>query len=275
MDAERLPRASPAHGAASVRACERNPAVTQPPPMPRAVRGLLLGLTLSGVNLLGTFLALLTLGGLGAWSGWQFVGFFGMVETATGIAFIFGPNLWRLPVAEATTSDRTAVRLAASTLVLPHWAAGTKALGGLAMVVYAGFQSGVGPATLGLPVLVGLIAVGVLALSAAVARFGVARPELDVFHIVIERPERAPLALPGISIGALLIQLVINVGAFPAVKLLPPAVFYRPEIGPAPGLLLACAAAALLATGVAALAWRGRIAWRAPREQQREAEQAA
>ena len=49
--------------------------MTRPSSGPRAVRGLLLGLVLSGLNLLGAFLALLTLGGLGAWSSWQFIGF--------------------------------------------------------------------------------------------------------------------------------------------------------------------------------------------------------
>lgn len=242
---------------------------------PRAIRGLLLGFILSFVNLLGAFLAIVAIGGLGNWAGWQFIGFFGMLEVATGIAFIFGPNVWRLPVAEANTSDRTAIRFAASTVFIPHWAAGAKCIAGLGMVAFAAARAGVGPATLGLPVVIGLIGVGVLAVSAAVARFGVARPDLDVFHVVIQRPEREPLELPGISVGGMLIQLVINIGAFPAVKLLPPDVFYRPEIGPSPGLFVACATAAVIATAVAAFVWRGRIAWRAPLEQQREADQAA
>jgi hypothetical protein len=241
---------------------------------PRAVRGLLLGFILSCVNLLGAFLALLALGGLGAWSGWQFIGFFGLLEVATGIAFVFGPNVWRLPVAEANTNDRTAIRFAASTIFIPHWAAGAKCGAGLAMLLVATVRAGVGPATVALPVLAGLIAVGVLALSAAVARLGVARPDLDVLHLVIKRPGRPDLALPGISIGALLIQLLINVGAFPAVKLLPPAVFYRPEIGPSPALLVASIIGAIMLLVVAAVVWHGRLCWRASHEQQREAEAA-
>ena len=243
-------------------------------PAPRAVRGLLLGFILSCANLFGAFLALLAIGGLGQWSGWQFIGFFGLLEVATGIAFIFGPNVWRLPVAEANTSNRTAIRFAASTMFIPHWAAGAKCFAGLAMLLFATVRAGIGPATVGLPILAGLIAVGVLALSAGVARLGVARPDLDVLHLVVKRPGRPDLALPGISLGALLIQLLINVGAFPAVKLLPPKVFYRPEIGPSTALLGASAMTAIILLIVAAVVWHGRVCWRAPHEQQREAEAA-
>jgi hypothetical protein len=243
-------------------------------PAPRAMRGLLLGFILSCVNLLGAFFALLAIGGLGEWSGWQFIGFFGLFEVATGIAFLFGPNVWRLPVAEANTSDRTAIRFAASTIFIPHWAAGAKCIAGLAMIGFAGSRAGLGPATVGLPVLAGLIAVGVLALSAVVARLGVARPDLDVLHLVIKRPGRPDLVLPGISIAALLIQLLINIGPFPAVKLLPPDVFYRPEIGPSPALLVASGIMAITLLIAAAVVWQGRVCWRASHEQQREAEAA-
>lgn len=244
-------------------------------PAPNPVRGLILGFVLSFVNLVGAFLAVVALGGLGAWTNWQFVGFFGMVEIATGIAFIFGPNVWRLPVAQANTHNRTAVRFAATTVFIPHWAAGAKSLAGLGMVSFAALRSGIGVATVGLPAVVLLIAVGVLALSALAARWGVAHPDLDVFHIVIKRPGKPELALPGISLVGMLIQLVINIGAFPLVKTLTPDVFYRPAIGPSPGMLYTCLLAALLLTLAALLAWKGRVSWRAPREQQREAEQAA
>jgi len=242
---------------------------------PRPVRGLILGFALSFLNLAGAFLAVLALGGLGAWAGWQFIGFFGMLEAAGGLAFVFGPNVWRLPVAEANTGNRTAIRFAATTVFIPHWAAAAKCIAGLVMAGFAAARSGVGPATVALPLLVLLIAVAILAASAAVARLGVARPDLDVFHIVLERPGRPSLRLPGISIGGMLIQLVINVGAFPLVKVLGPGVFYRPEIGPSPGLLFTTLLTALALTVVALLAWKGRVGWRAPPEQQREAERAA
>ena len=120
-----------------------------------------------------------------------------------------------------------------------------------------------------------LLAVAVLALSAAVARLGVARPDLDVFTIVIQRPGHPDRPLPGISIGGLVIQLAINIGAFPAVKLMPPSVLYRPEVGPSPAFLWGGLALAALLVLAAWAAWRGRIAWHAPREQQREAEELA
>jgi len=242
---------------------------------PRPIRGLILGFALSFVNLAGAFLAVMALGGLGAWSDWQFIGFFGLLEVASGLAFVFGPNVWRLPVAEANTSNRTAIRFAARTVFIPHWAAGAKCVAGLAMLAFAAARAGIGPATLGLPLIVILIAAAILAASAAVARLGVARPDLDVVHIVVERPGNEPVRLPGISLGGIVIQLVINIGAFPAVKVLSPDVFYRPEIGPSPGMLYVTLAAALGMSAAALLAWKGRVSWRAPVEQQREAEQAA
>src|SRR5438067_390774 len=116
--------------------------------MPRPVRGLVLGFLLSFVNLAGAFLALLALGGLGAWTGRQFLGFFGMVEAASGLAFIFSPNVWRLPVAEVSTSNRTAIRFAATTVFIPHWAAGAKCVAGLLMIAAAAQRAGIGPATI-------------------------------------------------------------------------------------------------------------------------------
>jgi len=238
------------------------------------MRGLVLGFMLSFVNLLGAFLALLALGGLGRWTGWQFIGFFGMLEVATGLAFVFGPNVWRLPVAEANTSERTAIRFAASTILIPHWAAGAKCIAGVAMLIFAATRAGIGPATVALAPLVMLIAAAVLALSAAVARLGVARPDLDVLQLVLKRPGRTDMELPGISIGALLIQLLINIGAFPAVKVLPPTILYQPEIGPSLALLVTSSVAAFISVLIALLAWRGRLCWRAPIGQQREAEAA-
>jgi hypothetical protein len=234
-----------------------------------------LGLALSVLNLAGAFLALLALGGLGAWSGRQFIGMFGLIESATGLAYVIGPNIWRLPVAEANTSDRTAVRVAASTILLPHWAALSKVFAGAAMLLYAADGEGVGLVTVGLLPVALALAVAVVALSLLAARLGATRPDIDVLFVTVRRPGHRARALPGISISGMVIQLIVNIGTFPAVKLLSPTVLYRPALGPSPGLLVTSMALATALTLAAAWAWRGRIAWHAPREQQREAEQLA
>src|SRR5688500_13207660 len=161
-------------------------------PVPRAVRGLLLGLTLSVLNLAGAFLAILALGGLGEWTGIQFIGLFGLMELATGLAFIVCPNIWRLPVAEANTSDSTPVHLAASTLFLPHWAAGTKAVAGAAFLIVAAYREGVGAATPGVLLLVLGVLVIVLSLSLIIARSEEHTSELQspcnlVFRLLLEK----------------------------------------------------------------------------------------
>jgi hypothetical protein len=236
----------------------------------RAARGLIATLVLSFVNLIGAFVALSLLGGIEPWTNRQFVGLFGLIELSMGLAYLFAPNAWRLPVAEANT-PRTDIRLAASTVLIPHWIALAKALGGAVMLAYAAGE-GIGPATLGLPLAVFFIAIAFLALSVAVARLGVARPDLDVFFVTVRRPGGKEYELPGFTITGMSMQLLSNFGVFPAVELLKPSALYQPELGPSPELLLATGAAAALLCPIAWLAWRGRIAMRAPREQEREAE---
>jgi hypothetical protein len=241
----------------------------------RTLRFGLPGFVLSFVNLIGAFLTIAALGGLGAWSEWQFIGLFGAVEVATGIAFIIGPNIWHLPVAQGNTSRKTQVQLAASTILLPHWAASAKAAAGLALLVTAAWHEGVGVATLGLPVFIVAICSAVIGLSLLVARLGVARPDLDVLNIVVKRPGRKDHELPGISLGASAVQLLANIGSFPAVKIFAPTVFFQPDIGPSPRALALSVAVGTLVLLAGFVAWRGRMSARAPREQQREAERVA
>ena len=87
----------------------------------RAFRGLALVFVLSFLNLTGVLLTATVLGGIAPWSSWQFIGMFGVVEAASGLANVVSPNIWRLPIAELQTSRRTDVKLAASALLIPHW----------------------------------------------------------------------------------------------------------------------------------------------------------
>src|SRR5688572_23754642 len=123
----------------------------------RAARALTATLALSFLNLIAAFVALSLLGGIEPWTDRQFVGLFGFIELSMGLAYLFAPNAWRLPVAEANT-PRTDVRLAASTVLIPHWIALAKAVGGAIMLGYAA-TGGIGAATLGLPLAVLLVAV--------------------------------------------------------------------------------------------------------------------
>ncbi len=244
------------------------------PTVLHAIRGLVLGLTLSFVNLVGVFLTLLFVGGIGEWTRIQFVGIFGAFEIATGLAFIVCPNIWRMPVLEAETSDRTEIRLAASAVLLPHWAAGAKCLAGGIMLAVTIASEGVGPLTaLVLPWVV-LVAVFVVAISAAVSRWGVAFPQYDVVHFVIRRPRREEYKLPGLSISASILQIIAGTLTIPAVKGLPPSSFYSPEVAPSPAFFLGTLAITTLAVVAMLLVWRDRLDWRASREQQAATEAA-
>lgn len=240
----------------------------------RAFRGLVLVFFLSFVNLLGLIVTVTALGGTDPWTRWQFVGAFGVLEAASGLANVLSPNLWRLPVAELQTSERTDVRLAASALLLPHWGGLARCLAGLVCVAVAGWREGVGAGSLTLaPLLLALAAV-VLAVSALVARAGVARPHVDVVQLVV-RWRRRENELRPLSIGASVLQFLLGVATIPAVKLLPPSVLYGEELEPSGGAVLTAVALAAALAAAVYVSWAGRLGARAPREQQREAEEHA
>src|SRR5512135_3237266 len=151
----------------------------------RAFQGLALVFTLTFVNLVGVIVTATALGGIEPWSRWQFIGVFGVLEAGSGLANVLSPNLWRLPVAELNTSSRTEVGLAGSVVLIPHWGGLARSAAGAVCVALAGWHEGVGPATLAFLPLLAAIAWAVLALSAILARAGVARPDLDVVRFVV------------------------------------------------------------------------------------------
>jgi hypothetical protein len=240
----------------------------------RAFRGLVLVFALSFLNLVGLIVTVTALGGTAPWSRWQFIGVFGVIETASGLANVISPNIWRLPIAELQTSNRTRVKLAASTLLLPHWGGLARSAAGLVCLGVAAWHEGLGPASAALVPFALAVAWSIVAISALLARAGVARPDLDVVGLVVRWGGREK-ELPPISLGASIFQFLLSIMTIPAAKLLDPSVLYQPELGPSTtALLVALAVAAVLAVLVY-VAWSGRIDVDAPREQQREAEEHA
>jgi hypothetical protein len=240
----------------------------------RAFRGLALVFGLSFVNLVGLLLTVTALGGLGSWSRWQFVGAFGVIEAASGLANVISPNIWRLPVTQLQTSARTDVTLAASTLLLPHWGGLARCGAGLVCLALAAWREGIGLATSGLPPLLLALATTILAVSAALARAGVARPDIDVVQLVVRWRRRERESRP-ISIGAAVIQFLLGIATIPAVKLLPPSVLYQPELDPSAEALLVALGLAVVLLALVAVLWSGRIQATAPAEQQRDAHEHA
>lgn len=240
----------------------------------RAFRGLFLVFLLSFLNLVGLIVTASGLGGLEPWSRWQFIGAFGVLEAASGLSNVISPNIWRLPVAQLQTSERTEVRLAASTVLLPHWGGLARCAAGLVCMGVAAWDVGLGPASAGLVPLVLALSAAILAVSAIAARAGVVRPDLDVVQFVV-RWRRREKELPPISIGASLFQFLLSIMTLPAVKLLPPSVLYGPDFGPSGQALLLTLVASVLAQALAYLLWAGRVDLSAPREQEAEAEEHA
>jgi hypothetical protein len=240
----------------------------------RAFRGLALVFLLSFVSLAGVMLTITALGGLGEWTAWQFVGVFGLLEAGSGLANIISPNIWRLPIAEAQTSHKTPVRFAASAILIPHWGGAARAVAGLVLLTGAAIDGGVAPATVLLVPLILWIAAAVVAASALVARLGVCRPDLDVVQLIIRHGGR-DRELEPLSIGASALQFALSIATIPFVKAFPPDALYQPQLAPSPATVGIAIAIAVLLAMAAWLAWRGRVDWHAPREQQKEAEQYA
>jgi hypothetical protein len=240
----------------------------------QAFQGLFLTFLLSFVNLIGIIFTLTALGGLAPWSRWQFIGAFGILEVASGLANVISPNIWRLPIAELETSERTEISLAGSALLLPHWGALARCAAGLVLLAVAAWQEGLAPGSVLLVPLVLALAWLILAISAALARLAVARPEIDVVQVVVRWRGRVK-ELPPLSLSASFLQFVLSITTVPAAKLLPPSVLYQPELSPSVhALLVALGSSAVLGALVYWL-WWGRIEFDAPREQQREAEEHA
>jgi hypothetical protein len=240
----------------------------------RAFRGLFLVFLLSFVNLTGIIFTLTALGGLAPWSRWQFVGAFGVLEAASGLANVITPNIWRLPVAELQTSGRTEIKLAASALLLPHWGALARCAAGLVLLAVAAWHEGLGPASVALVPFVFALAWLIVAISAALARIAVARPEIDVVQLVV-RWRGGVREIAPISLSAAVLQFVLSIVTLPAAKLLQPSVLYQPELGPSLDALLITLGASAVLGGLAYLLWSDRIELNAPPEQQREAEEHA
>jgi hypothetical protein len=166
------------------------------------------------------------------------------------------------------------VTLAASAMLLPNWGGLARCVAGVVCLALAGWQEGIGPATLGLVPLLLALAWAVLAISAVIARAGVARPDLDVVQFVV-RWRRRESELRPLSIGASILQFLLGIATIPAVKILPPSVLYQPELGPSSQALVVALALSAVLAALVYVSWSGRIVAHAPPEQQQEAEKHA
>ena len=208
------------------------------------------------------------------WSSWQFIGAYGVIEAASGLANVISPNIWRLPIAQLQTTERTDAKLAASTLLLPHWGGLARFAAGLVCMAVAAWEVGLGSASAALVPFVLALAWSILAISAVLARAGVARPEVDVVQLVVRWRRREKEIRP-VSIGAAIFQFLLSITTLPAVKLLPPSVLYQPELGPSLQALLLVLVVSALLLALVYLLWVGRIEIKAAPEQQHEAEEHA
>jgi hypothetical protein len=122
--------------------------------------------------------------------------------------------------------------------------------------------------------LIALLVVALLGVSAAIARIGVAYSSLDTVQFVVRWRERETELAP-LSISASIQQFVLGILTLPAVKALNPGALYQPAFSPSLELLAIAGLIAVVFLLATALLWSGHIQWRAPEEQQREADRNA
>jgi hypothetical protein len=240
----------------------------------RVFSGLFLTFVLSFVNLVGIIFTLIALGGLAPWSRWQFIGAFGVLEAASGLANIISPNIWRLPVAQLQTSERTQIELAGSALLIPHWAALARFAAGAVLMGVAAWHEGLAPASVALIPLIVALAWLILVISAVFARVALMRPEFDVVQVNLRWGGRLREFPPG-SLSAAVLQFLLSISTVPAAKLLDPTVLYQPELAPSLEALLGVLITSVMSGVLVYLLWSGRVAATARAEQQREAEEHA
>jgi hypothetical protein len=240
----------------------------------RAFRGLALVFFLSFLNLIGVIVTVTALGGLAPWSRWQFIGAFGVLEAASGLANVISPNIWRLPIAELQTTERTDVKLAGSALLMPHWGGLARCGAGLVCMAVAAWETGLGSASAALLPFVLALAWLILAISAVLARAGIARPEIDVVEASVRWGGRQR-EFPPVSISAAVLQFLLSIATVPLAKLASPSMLYQPELGPSTEALLITVGLSAVLGVVVFLLWSGRIELTASPEQQVEAEKHA
>ena len=243
-------------------------------PAARAFRGLALSLGFSLLNLAGLVFTAQSLGVIGRWSAGQFVGLFGLLETALGLASVVLPNIWHLPVTEVDTSRHTRVEVAVTSVFVPHWGGIARMIAGLVLLMVFGAELQLGPEALLVAPVVIALALLVLAVSLIAARLGVARPDIDVIKFTVDWIGRKK-ELPGISLGASIVQFLLGISTLPIADLLAPSILYDPRLAPSPELTLVVVAAAAVTSALALLLWRGRMTWNAPPEQQQDIEENA
>lgn len=197
-----------------------------------------------------------------------------MLEAASGIANIVTPNIWRLPIAELQTTERTEIKLAGSALLLPHWGALARCAAGLLLVAVAASREGLGPVSAALIPFVLALAWWIVAISAVLARVALVRPDIDVIEGVVRWGGRVK-EIPPVSLSAAVFQFVLSIATVPIAKLLSPSVLYQPELGPSVNALWVVLGASVVLGALVYLLWSGRIELKAPPEQQREAEEHA
>lgn len=227
----------------------------------------------SFVSFGAVMLSLASVGELGNWTEWQFVGLFGVIEFAAGLAAIVAPNVWRLPVAQVRL-QRENVELAASTTLMPHWTSSGRVLAGSVMIVAAAIHAGVRVDTLLLLPFLVLLAIMLVEVATLFAYAGVRRPDVDVIQLAVYRDGKE-IRLPPLSIGASTLHVLINMAAIPVVYVVSPALLFAPEMRIAPSLLAVAAVVAFALALTVTIVWRHRLAWEASPAQQREAKSAS
>jgi hypothetical protein len=222
---------------------------------------LILAFAFSFFNFALLVLSGLFVGGLDHWSVRQFAGLYGLIETSTGIANLVAPNFWALPVSEFRSRSETVVVVALADLRVIHVDGVGRVLGGGLFLAWSAAAAGVRLESLLLLPLTTLLGLTIIALSGLVARWGIARPDIDVLQLKVYWRNREKV-LPPISLGTSYLQFFLTLVPLPIAAATGPRFLFHPEFYPSLELAALTLVVTLIVVALFLAAWSSRVAIR-------------
>jgi hypothetical protein len=137
----------------------------------------------------------------------------------------------------------------------PKWEGIARALAGLTLLTWAGYEAGLSAATLWFVPDTLLLIIALFCFSGVLARLSIAWPELDIIHLKVHWLNK-DMELPPLSITTSFLQLWLTVAALPIVAAVSPDVLFQPELAPSRDVGIVCGLLALVTFALFMACWR-------------------
>jgi hypothetical protein len=208
---------------------------------------------LSLFNFGAVYLTAESLGGIKDWSASQFAGLYGWIDMATGLGNLYAWNFWKISQGAERMHGRARFDV---TTFHPKWEGIARALAGLTLLLWAGYEAGVSSQTFWFVPDTMLLVIALFCFSGVLARMSIAWPEIDIIHLKVHWLNK-DMQLPPLSIATSFLQLWLTVAALPIVAAVSTDALYQPELAPSRAVGLVCGVLALVTFAMFMACWRG------------------